>query len=48
MAEESKEVLVELVSKDNQQFKVKKQVILMSGLIKDMLDEGLSQQTKFI
>lgn len=40
MADEAKEILVELTSKDNQTFKVKKQVILMSGLIKDMLDDG--------
>jgi len=34
------EVLIELVAKDDQKFKVKKNVIMMSGLIADMLEGG--------
>lgn len=42
-AENTTEVSVTLTSKDGQNFKVKKQVILMSGLIKDMLEGTLCQ-----
>jgi S-phase kinase-associated protein 1 len=51
MSEENKETnetLVELTSKDGQKFKVKKQVILMSGLIKDMLEEGDEEEVPVI
>jgi S-phase kinase-associated protein 1 len=40
MAEEKESVQVELVSKDGQKFKVDKEVITMSGLVKDMLEEA--------
>ena len=40
-SDEKKQQLVELVSKDEQTFKVKRDVIAMSGLINDML-EGAS------
>jgi S-phase kinase-associated protein 1 len=39
MSEENKRQ-VELVSKDKQNFKVERDVIQMSGLVKDMLEEG--------
>lgn len=37
--------IVELTSKDNQLFQISKQAILMSGLIKDMLDESADDET---
>jgi S-phase kinase-associated protein 1 len=39
MAEEKQTTQVELISKDGQRFKVDKEVIQMSGLVKDMLEE---------